>query len=158
MGMIERIEQLLVHWGEQCRRRGLAVSLGSPLGAMMDWRGAPPRTGYGSRSLIGGAGVDHLAAEVDAAVAELLRRGEAEDKRLAKAWAEAGQRGAAPICLQTQLMLLARVRYLVDPAPLVEQQMKRCRIASARTYDRRVQQLHEWVRDELKRRAEARAA
>ncbi|MNF19341.1 hypothetical protein D3C80_2240590 [compost metagenome] len=55
-------------------------------------------------------------------------------------------------------MLLARVRYLTDPMPLVEQQMRRVKIDGRRTYDLRVQQLHERVQAGLKSRAEARAA
>lgn len=44
----------------------------------MEWKGAAPRGGAtGSRILIAGAGLDHAAAEVEAAVAELARR----DKR-----------------------------------------------------------------------------
>lgn len=132
--MIERIEVLMIHWGEQCRRSGYGCSLGSQLGAMIEWGGQPPRSVYGSRPLICGGYVDHVAAEVDAALAVLVRQGE------------------------TQLVKLARARYLVDPAPLVEQQMKRCKIDGRRTYDRRVDELHARVHELLKQRAESRAA
>lgn len=156
--MIERIEGLMIHWGEQCRRSGYGCSLGSQLGAMIEWGGQPPRSVYGSRPLISGGGVDHLAAEVDAALAILVRQGARTDAELSRAWVSAGQSGPAPFCLETQLVKLARVRYLVDPSPLVEQQMKRCRIDGRRTYDRRVNELHARMQDLLKTRAEARAA
>lgn len=156
--MIERIEGLMIHWGEQCRRSGYGCSLGSQLGAMIEWGGQPPRSVYGSRALISGGGVDHAAAEVDAALAVLVRQGARLDAELSKAWAAAGQSGPAPFCLETQLVKLARARYLVDPAPLVEQQMKRCRIDGRRTYSRRVDELHERIQELLKFRAETRAA
>ncbi|MCY1200461.1 hypothetical protein D9M72_118910 [compost metagenome] len=156
--MNKQIEGLLQHWGEQCRRSGMGCGLASTLGALMEWQGAPPRSGYGSKSLISSAGVDLAAAEVDAVLAELGRQGEQKDAQLAAAWVEAGNSGRPPFCLETQLVLLARVRYLTDPMPLVEQQMRRVKIDGRRTYDLRVQELHERVRDGLKVRAEARAA
>ena len=156
--MIERIETLMIHWGEQCRRSVHGCSLGSQLGAMIEWGGQPPRSVYGSIPLISGGGVDHIAAEVDAALAVLVRQGDRQDAELAKAWLAAGQSGRAPFCLETQLVKLARARYLVDPAPLVEQQMKRCLIDGRRTYDRRVGELHARMQELLKMRAEARAA
>lgn len=156
--MIDRMETVLIHWGEQCRRSGGGSSLGCQLGAMIEWGGLPPRSGYGSVPLISGGGVDHLAGEVDAALAALVRVGDAQDAELAKAWAAAGQSGRPPFCLETQLVKLARARYLVDPAPLVEQQMKRCKIDGRTTYDRRLHELHERVHALLKARIETRAA
>ncbi|MHC5351675.1 hypothetical protein [Metapseudomonas furukawaii] len=156
--MIKQIEGVLQHWGEQCRRSGLGGGLGSTLGVLMDWRGAPPRVAYGAKTLVSGAGVDLVASEVDAVLAELGRQGERRDASLAEAWKAAGNTDRPPFCLETQLVLLARVRYLTDPMPLVEQQMRRVKIDGRRTYDLRVQQLHERVRDALKERAEARAA
>ncbi|WP_052659180.1 hypothetical protein [Pseudomonas sp. LFM046] len=156
--MIKKIEEVLQHWGEKCRRAGVGGGLGSTLGAVMQWQGTPPRTGYGSKTLLGGGGVDLAASEVDAVLAELGRQGERQDQRLAQAWAAAGRSGRPPFCLDTQLVLLAKVRYLTDPMPLVEQQMRRVKIDGRRTYDLRVHQLHERIRDGLKARAEARAA
>ncbi|MCY1541230.1 hypothetical protein D9M68_769090 [compost metagenome] len=95
---------------------------------------------------------------MDAVLAELGRQGEQKDAQLAAAWKEAGNTDRPPFCLETQLVLLARVRYLTDPMPLVEQQMRRVKIDGRRTYDLRVQQLHERVQAGLKSRAEARAA
>lgn len=69
------VGELMQHWGEQSSRLGLGSSLGSQMGTIMEWKGAAPRGGSsGSRILVAGAGLDHSAAEVDAAVAELERR------------------------------------------------------------------------------------
>lgn len=155
--MIEEVETLLQHWGEQCRRGRVHGGGNSPLASLIEWKGMPPRTGFGSISLVGGS-IDLVAAEVDAALAVIEREGDAQDAKLKAAWKAAGNHGTAPFCLATQLVKLARVRYLTDPMPLVEQQMKRVKIDGRRTYDRRVHELHARVRDELERRAEARAA
>lgn len=75
---VERLRlvgDLMQHWGDQRGQLGLDASLGSQMGTIMEWKGSAPRTGAsGSRILISGAGLDHAAAEVDAAVAELARR------------------------------------------------------------------------------------
>lgn len=72
------VDELMEHWGEQRRQLGLEASLGSQMGTIMEWKGSAPRTGSsGARILMAGAGLDHAAAEVDAAVAGLARR----DKR-----------------------------------------------------------------------------
>ncbi|EKG31376.1 hypothetical protein [Pseudomonas avellanae] len=82
--MIKEIEALMVHWGEQMRERGQGGGLGSPMGAIIEWGGAPPRGTPGSRILGGaGCGIDHIASEVQAAVAELERSGRAPLARLA---------------------------------------------------------------------------
>lgn len=72
------VDDLMEHWGEQRRQLGLGAGLGSQMGTIMEWKGSAPRTGSsGARILMAGAGLDHAAAEVDAAVAGLARR----DKR-----------------------------------------------------------------------------
>ncbi|WP_432777597.1 hypothetical protein O4O02_23545 [Pseudomonas fortuita] len=72
------VGELMRHWGEQRRLVGLEASLGSQMGTIMEWKGAAPRGGVsGHRILVAGAGLDHPAAEVDAAVVQLGRR----DKR-----------------------------------------------------------------------------
>lgn len=72
------VGELMCHWGEQRRLVGLKASLGSQMGTIMEWKGAAPRGGIsGHRILVAGAGLDHSAAEVDAAVVQLGRR----DKR-----------------------------------------------------------------------------
>lgn len=83
--MIKEIEALMVHWGEQTRERGQGGGLGSQMGAIIEWGGAPPRGTPGSRVLGGaGCGIDHVASEVQAAVAELERSGRASLARLAR--------------------------------------------------------------------------
>ncbi|KPZ16599.1 Uncharacterized protein ALO41_03774 [Pseudomonas amygdali pv. ulmi] len=83
--MIKEIEALMVHWGEQMRERGQGGGLGSQMGAIIEWGGAPPRGTPGSRVLGGaGCGIDHIASEIGAAVAELERSGHAPLGRLAR--------------------------------------------------------------------------
>lgn len=75
---LQLVGELMRHWGEQRRLGGLEASLGSQMGTIMEWKGAAPRGGVsGHRILVAGAGLDHPAAEVDAAVVQLGRR----DKR-----------------------------------------------------------------------------
>ncbi|MNJ32920.1 hypothetical protein D3C77_275980 [compost metagenome] len=115
------VEGLMRHWAEQRARLGLEAGLGSQMGSIMEWKGAAPRGGAsGHRILLGGAGLDHPAAEVDAAVAELGRR----DKR-----------GAV-------LTTLAEFRYL-HGAPIREQ-MRVIGLAedADRTYRNWVKALH----------------
>lgn len=82
--MIKEIEELMVHWGEQMRERGQGGGLGSQMGAIIEWGGAPPRGTPGSRVLGGaGCGIDHIASEISAAVAELERSGQSPLARLA---------------------------------------------------------------------------
>lgn len=83
--MIKEIEALMVHWGEQTRERGQGGGLGSQMGAIIEWGGAPPRGTPGSRIPgSAGYGMDHIASEVGAAVAELERSGQAPLARLAR--------------------------------------------------------------------------
>ncbi|SET27763.1 hypothetical protein SAMN03159512_01828 [Pseudomonas sp. NFR09] len=75
--MIEEMETLLKHWGEQTRRCGSAGGLGSPMATIMEWGGCAPRGTPGPRSLLdGGAGIDAVAQEVAAALAEVARQDE----------------------------------------------------------------------------------
>ncbi|WP_185968763.1 hypothetical protein [Pseudomonas putida] len=72
---LRMVGELMQHWGEQRSQLGLTSSIGSQMGTIMEWKGAAPRGGAsGARILMSGAGLDHVAAEVDAAVAELARR------------------------------------------------------------------------------------
>ncbi|UPT35049.1 hypothetical protein [Pseudomonas amygdali] len=83
--MIKEIEALMVHWGEQMRERGQGGGLGSQMGAIIEWGGAPPRGTPGSRIPgSAGYGIDHIASEVGAAIAELERSGQAPLARLAR--------------------------------------------------------------------------
>lgn len=73
--MIEEMETLLKHWGEQTRRCGSAGGLGSPMATIMEWGGCAPRGTPGSRVLLaGGAGIDAVAQEVSTALAEVGRQ------------------------------------------------------------------------------------
>ncbi|WP_024674091.1 hypothetical protein [Pseudomonas syringae] len=120
--MIKEIEALMVHWGEQMRERGQGGGLGSQMGAIIEWGGAPPRGTPGSRVLGGaGCGIDHIASEIGAAVAELERSGRAP------------------------LARLARERYCVMAT--VREQMKAVGIAEGadRTYRNWVDRLHQQV-------------
>lgn len=115
------VGDLMQHWGEQYAQLGQGSSMGSQMGTIMEWKGAAPRGGSsGSRILIAGAGLDHSAAEVDAAVAELDRR----DKR-----------GAV-------LAKLARLRYVHGAT--VREQMRDVGLAEGadRTYRNWVKALH----------------
>jgi hypothetical protein len=100
--MIEAMELLLKHWGEQCRHAGEAGGMGSPMATIMEWGGCAPRGTPGSRILLGGgAGPDAIAQEIGAALSEIAR----QDGR--------GER----------LQQLAVMRYGFDPAPTWAAQM-----------------------------------
>lgn len=153
--MIEEVEVLLQHWGDQMRGRCQVGGMRCSLGAVIEWGGAPPRSGK-SDGLVWTA-MDHAAMEVDAVLSEMAREGARQDEPLEVAWKEAGHTSAPPFCHLTQLVKLARVRYLTDTMPTVEQQMRRVKIAGKRTYHDRVHRLHELVQAGLESRADARA-
>lgn len=118
---LQMVEGLMQHWGEQRALLGHQVGLGSQMGSIMEWKGAVPRGGgTGARVLIGGAGLDHSAAEIDAAVAELDRRDE---------------RGAI-------LAKLATYRYLHGAT--IREQMREIGLAEGadRTYRNWIKSLH----------------
>jgi hypothetical protein len=121
--MLKDVDGLLQHWGEQRKRLGLGAGLGSQMGSIMEWKGNAPRGTPGTRILVGGAGLDHIAAEVDAALAELKRR-DARGKVLAK---------------------LARFRYL--HAVSIREQMREVGLDedADRTYRNWVRALHQQV-------------
>lgn len=115
------VGELMKHWGERRAQVGLEASLGSQMGSIMEWKGAAPRGGSsGARILVGGAGLDHAAAEVDAAVVQLERR-DARGAKLAK---------------------LAQLRYLHGVT--VREQMREVGLAedADRTYRNWVKALH----------------
>lgn len=136
--MNERIEGLLVEWGEQRRRRGLMGTGVSPLAGLIEWRGAPPRGEPSSVILTGGAGMGYAASQVDAALAAMERRGALLDEQ-----------GNGSPCLDSLLVQLAYARYLRQ-RPMSEQ------LAAARcgksVYYERLAELHESVERELKAR------
>lgn len=121
--MIEEMETLLQHWGEQCRRCGSAGGLGSPMATIMEWGGCAPRGTPGSRIILdAGAGIDAVAQEVGAALSEVGR----QDAR--------GER----------LYRLAILRYSDDPAPtwLMQMHLLGCASVAKQTYYDQVHSLH----------------
>lgn len=76
--MIEAVEELLLHWGNQCNQVGEGGGLGSPMATIMEWGGCAPRGTPGSRDLLmsSGRGMDHIACEIAAALAQLERQSE----------------------------------------------------------------------------------
>lgn len=135
--MIEEMETLLNHWGEQLRRCGSAGGLGSPMATIMEWGGCAPRGTHGPRIILdGGAGIDAVAQEVAAALAEVGR----QDER--------GQ----------MLERLAVLRYSDDPAPTWLMQLHLSGSASRvkRTYYDQVHSLHLRLLQVLADRSEAR--
>ncbi|CAH0153925.1 hypothetical protein [Pseudomonas mediterranea] len=135
--MIDVIEALLTHWGEQCRRNSEVGGMGSPMGTIMEWGGCAPRSTPGSRIILGaGAGPDALTHEVLAALAEIAR----QDAR--------GE----------QLERLATLRYCSDPAPTWLMQMHLLGLASKakQTYYDLVHRLHVRLLQVLVERIETR--
>lgn len=136
--MNERIEALLVEWGEQRRRRGLMGTGVSPLAGLIDWCGAPPRGEPSSVILTGGAGMGYAATQVDAVLAAMERRGTLLD-----------QQGNGSPCLDSLLVQLAHARYR-QQKPLREQLVAvRC---GKSAYYERLGQLHAAVERELRMR------
>jgi hypothetical protein len=139
--MIQAMEDLLKHWGEQRRRKGLGGTGASPLAGLMDWKGAPPRGEASSVVLLGGAGMDHVAAEVEAVLASLEAKGNQV--------AEAGACGVVPA--ETQLVVLAEARYWRQ-LPLAKQ-LAEAKCEKSAYYDR-VGALHAALEKGLKARHE----
>ncbi|WP_308583432.1 hypothetical protein [uncultured Pseudomonas sp.] len=125
--MIEEIEELMKHWGNQFNQNGDGGGFGSPMGTIMEWGGAAPRGTPGSRDLMmaAGGGMDHAALEVAAALAQLERQ---------------SQKGAL-------LAKLARNRYLPRPAWSVRSQLALLGLGddADRTYRNWVHALHQQV-------------
>jgi hypothetical protein len=135
--MIEEMEVLLKHWGEQCRKNGEAGGMGSPMATIMEWGGCAPRGTPGSRIILGaGAGPDSVAQEIGAALSEIAR----QDER--------GER----------LQHLAGLRYGDDPAPTWIMQMHELGyVAKAKqTYYDLVHSLHIRLLEVLAERSDAR--
>lgn len=135
--MIEEMEVLLKHWGDQCRLNGESGGMGSPMATIMEWGGCAPRGTPGSRIILGaGAGPDAVAQEIGAALSEIAR----QDER--------GER----------LQRLAALRYGDDPAPTWLMQMHLLGLASGakQTYYDQVHSLHERLLTVIAERADAR--
>lgn len=135
--MIEEMEALLKHWGEQCRSNGEGGGMGSPMATIMEWGGSAPRGTPGSRIILGaGAGPDGVTQEISAALSEIGR----QDGR--------GER----------LVRLAGLRYCDDPAPSWLMQMNQAGFTSGakQTYYDQVHTLHLRLLQVLMKRAESR--
>lgn len=132
--MIEAIEAVMQHWGEQLNKAGSAGGLPSVMGTIVEYGGCAPRGGVsGAKVLLGGAGIDYVAAEVEAALAVIER----------------GEGGAV-------LVAMARLRYTLRPAMTVAEQVRGLHLglaqAGERAYFRLVGELHLLVEAELKAR------
>ena len=135
--MIEAMEVLLKHWGEQLRLNGESGGMGSPMATIMEWGGCAPRGTPGSRVILGaGAGPDAGAQEIAAALSEIGRQGEQGDR----------------------LKRLAGLRYGDDPAPtwLLQLHLLGMESRAKQTYYDQVHRLHEQLLEVLAERADAR--
>ena len=112
---------------------------------MMEWKGAPPRGEASSVVLLGGAGMDHVAAEVEAVLASLEEKGNQ---------VVAGGAGCA-VPAETQMVVLAEVRYWRQ-LPLA-QQLAEAKCEKSAYYER-LGLLHSTLAQGLKRRARGRVA
>ena len=124
--MIEKIEAVMQHWGEQRMRIGLGGGLSSPMAGIMEGGAYMPRRTPGSRALVGnGSGLDYISSEVEAAIAQLSR-------------SPAKSRGP-------ELAQLATLRY-VESLP-VREQMRLVGIneGADRTYRNWINKLHQQV-------------
>lgn len=120
--MIEKIDNVLVVWGDEYRRGATGAALTCSLAALIDGGGVIIRgtQSPGSVALYSG---------------ELGGTGEAVESALVQLRLK-HSRG-------DELLKLARVRYLTSPMPLVEHQMRRMRYRSSDTYRNRLHSLHE---------------
>lgn len=123
--MIEAIEALLMHWGEQLTQNGLGGGLPSTMGTIVEFAGCAPRGGvYGAKLLVAGAGPDYAAAEVNQVLYAIER-----------------QEGGGP------LVRLARVRYRNASRLTIAEQVDALELgrgdAGRRAYYRQVGVLHE---------------
>lgn len=123
--MIVEIEELMQHWARQCCLVGNGGGLGSPMATIMEWGGSAPRGTPGPRLPGGGAGMDHVACEIAAALAQLERQSE---------------KGA-------QLVRLAHNRYLPAEPLTVRSQLALLGLSgdADRTYRNWVHRLHQQV-------------
>ncbi|POA50760.1 MULTISPECIES: hypothetical protein [unclassified Pseudomonas] len=123
--MIPEIEELMLHWARQLGRVGDGGGLGSPMATIIEWGGSAPRGTPGPRLPGGGAGLDHIASEVAAALAQIGRQ---------------SQKGAV-------LVQLANNRYLPAKPLTVRAQLVLLNLppSADRTYRNWVHRLHQQV-------------
>ncbi|POA75366.1 hypothetical protein [Pseudomonas sp. GW531-T4] len=110
--MIPEIEELLRHWGQQCRDNGSTGSMGSPMGTIMEWGGCAPRGTPGSRIILGaGAGPDGVSQEVAAALADIGRQDPRGERLERLAMLRYGSAPAPTVAMQVHLLDLPRQTY-----------------------------------------------
>ncbi|MBL4835752.1 MAG: hypothetical protein JKY26_17515 [Pseudomonas sp.] len=136
--MIEVIERALIAWGHEYRTRGTGAALPCTLGSAIDNKGVfirstAVRGAWGTGLYDGELGP--VGDAVEAALVSLRR---------SVTVGGLGQDGV-------ELVKLARVRYLPDPMPLVEHQMKRMGWRSFNTQEAKLHQLHKALEPELLR-------
>lgn len=133
--MIDDIEQKLIYWGDQFRYS----RAGGRIRCALNTDGQPRAQGVNSAGLaaIYDVQLDRLAEAVDRAVASLI---------LPVSKGGLGERAGE------ELKKIARIRYLVEPALTIEQQLRRMNYKTKNTYFSKVQQLHEFVAGKLRSR------
>lgn len=136
--MIEVIERALIAWGHEFRTRGTVAALPCTLGSAIDNKGVFIRSTAGQ----GTGGVDLYSGELGAV-------GCAVESALVAIRRPVAAGGLGQVGVE--LVKLARVRYLADPMPLVEHQMKRMGWRSATTQQAKLHQLHVALEPELLR-------
>ncbi len=134
--MIEVIERALIAWGHEYRTRGTVAALPCTLGSAIDNKGVFIRSTAG----LGAGGVGLYDGELGA-VGNAVELALVSLRRSVKVGG-LGQDGV-------ELVKLARVRYLPDPMPLVEHQMKRMGWRSVNTHEAKLHQLHKAMQADL---------
>lgn len=129
--MIKKIDEILYHWADK-----LLIGMdGVGVSCALAWDGMPK--GNSTRAglaAIYNVQLDELAAAVDMAVFNLPLP------------VSVGGLGAR---YGNELKELIRVRYLIQPQLLVEQQMVKLSIKSDRTYRNKLHQLHVFIENAL---------
>lgn len=133
--MIEVIERALIAWGHEYRTRGTVAALPCTLGSAIDNKGVFIRSTAGAD---GGVGL--YSGDLGAV-------GEAVEAALVSIRQPAAAQGLGQVGIE--LVKLARVRYLTDPMPLVEHQMKRMGWRSETTHQAKLHQLHRALQPQL---------
>lgn len=127
--MIEVIERALIAWGHEYRTRGTVAALPCTLGSAIDNKGVFIRSTAGQGSL----GISLYDGELGAV-------GSAVESALVSLRRPVASGGMGQVGVE--LVKLARVRYMTDPMPLVEHQMKRMGWRSESTHQAKLHQLH----------------
>lgn len=141
--MNPRMEQLLVHWGDQVLQHGQGGGCYSVLGSLVEWGGPAPRGTPGAVALVTGTGLDSLAARVADALAVIQRAG-------CEIEAQAEARGRLVRSREAQMYRLAWARYASPRRLTVAEQTAAVGMSGDRMYTRRLDDLHERLETELR--------